>query len=72
MRTFSFEAADADGDHAQRVDVRGVAVGADAVSEGYVTHLNHRRHFLQVDLVHDAVVRRDHVDVFKGLFWSTR
>jgi hypothetical protein len=67
--TLGFQAADADGDHAQRIDVRGVAVGADAgVGEGHaVAHLDHRRHFLQVDLVHDAVARRDHVDVLERL-----
>ena len=64
-----FQATDADGDHAQRIDVRGVAVGADAgVGEGHaVTHLDHRRHFLQVDLVHDAVARRDHIHVLERL-----
>ena len=67
---FGFQATDADGDHAQRIDMRGVAVGADAgVGERHaVTHLDHRRHFLQVDLVHDAVARRDHVDVLERLF----
>ena len=63
------QAADADGDHAQRIDVRGVAVGADAgVRERHaVLHVDHRRHLLQVDLVHDAVARRDHVHVLEGL-----
>ena len=48
----------------------GVAVSADTgIRESYtVTRLNHRRHFLQVDLVHDAVTRRNHIDVFKGRF----
>ncbi len=66
---FRFQAADADGDHAQGVDVRGMAVGAHAgIGEGHaVARLDHRRHFLQVDLVHDAVARRDHVDVAEGL-----
>ncbi|MNX72282.1 hypothetical protein D3C86_1036320 [compost metagenome] len=66
---FGFQTTDTDGDHAQRIDVRGVAVGADAgIREGHaVTHLDHRRHFLQVDLVHDAVARRDHVDVLERL-----
>ncbi|MNF35247.1 hypothetical protein D3C84_161100 [compost metagenome] len=66
---FGFETTDTDGDHAQRIDVRGVAVGTDAgIREGHaVTHLDHRRHFLQVDLVHDAVARRDHVDVLERL-----
>jgi hypothetical protein len=30
-------------------------------------HLDHRRHLLQVDLVHDAVARRDHVHVLERL-----
>jgi hypothetical protein len=29
--------------------------------------VDHRRHLLQVDLVHDAVARRDHVHVLEGL-----
>ena len=62
-----FQAADADGDHAKRIDMRGVRVGADAgVGEGDATaRLDHRAHFLQVDLVHDAVAGRDHVDVLE-------
>ena len=32
-----------------------------------VLRLDHRRHPLQVDLVHDAVARRDHVDVLERL-----
>ncbi len=31
-----------------------------------ITHLNYRRHLLQVDLVHDAVARGNHVHVIKG------
>ena len=51
------EAADADGDHAERVDVRRVAVGADQrIREGdAVLRVDDRRHPLQVDLVHDPV-----------------
>ncbi|MCY1358002.1 hypothetical protein D9M69_445180 [compost metagenome] len=64
---FGFQAADADGDHAQRIHVRGVRVGADAgVGEGHaIARLDHRAHLLQVDLVHDAVAGRDHVDVLE-------
>ena len=29
--------------------------------------VNHRRHTLQINLVHDAVTRRDHIDVFKRM-----
>ncbi|MPN62254.1 hypothetical protein SDC9_210001 [bioreactor metagenome] len=32
------------------------------------TLLDHRRHFFQVDLVHDAVTRRNHIDIFKCCF----
>ncbi len=65
---FGFEAADADGDHAEAIDVRRVTVGADTgVREGHaVACLDHRRHLFQVDLVHDAVTGRDHVDVIEG------
>ncbi|CRZ92614.1 Uncharacterised protein [Vibrio cholerae] len=31
-------------------------------------HLYHRRHFFQIDLVHDAVTGGDHADVFKRGF----
>ena len=59
------EPADADRDHAERVDVRRVAVGADAGvgKRDAVLRVDDRRHLLQVDLVHDAVAGRDHVDV---------
>ena len=48
----------------------GVAIGADAgIWEGNaVTHLNHGRHFFQIDLVHDAVASRNHVHVLKRGF----
>ncbi len=64
-----FQAAHADRDHAQRVHVRGVAVGAHAgIGEGHpVAHLHDRRHFLQIDLMHDPVARRNHVDVLERL-----
>ena len=47
--------------------MRRVTVGAHAgIGEGHaVTHLNDRRHFLQIDLVHDAVAGRDHIDVLE-------
>ena len=63
------QSADADGDHAQRVDMRRVAVGADAgvgigdAAARVALHLHHRRHPLQVDLMHDPVPRRDHLDI---------
>ncbi|MDT4827398.1 hypothetical protein FQZ97_607430 [compost metagenome] len=64
-----FQAAHADGDHAQRVHVRGMAVGADQrVGEGHaVLRVDDGRHALQVDLVHDAVARRHDLDVAEGL-----
>ncbi len=65
---FGFQAAHADGDDAQRIHMRGVTVGADAgIGEGHtVAHLNDRRHFLQVDLVHDPVARGNDIDVLEG------
>ena len=62
-----FQATDTDGDHAQRIDVRSVRVGANAGvwERNAATCLDHRTHFLQVDLVHDAVAGRDHVDVLE-------
>ncbi len=61
------EPADADCDHAERVDVRRVAVGADQrVGESdAVLRVDDRRHPLQVDLVHDAVAGRNHFDVLE-------
>ena len=36
------------------------------IREGYaIASLHHRRHLLQVDLVHDAIARRDHVHVLE-------
>ena len=66
---FGFQAAHADGDHAQRVHVRSVAVGADQrVGVGHaVLRVDHRRHAFQVDLVHDAVAGLHDVDVAEGL-----
>ena len=62
-----FEAADTDRNHAQCVDMRGVAVGAHAsIWKGNaLLNLNHRRHFFQIDLMHDPVARRDHIDVLE-------
>ena len=67
---FRFQTAHTHGNNAQRIDVRGVRIGTDAgIREGHaVLHLNHRRHFLQVDLVHDAVTGRNHVDVIERGF----
>ena len=64
---FGFQTADADGDDAQCIHVRGVRVGADTgIREGNaIAGLNHRRHLLQVDLVHDAVTGRNHVHVLE-------
>ena len=52
-----------------RIHVRRVRIGADAgVREGHaVLHVDHRRHLLQVDLMHDPVARRDHVHVLERL-----
>ena len=67
---FRFQTAHADGDNAQCVNVWGVGVGAHAgIRERHAfTRLNHWRHFLQVDLVHDAVARRNYVHVFERGF----
>ncbi len=49
--------------------MRGVAVGAHAgIREGHaIAHLHDRRHLLQIDLMHDPVARRNHVDVLERL-----
>ena len=61
------QSADSDGDDAQRIDVRRVAVGADAgVREGHaVAHLDDRAHLLQIDLVHDAVAGGNDVHILE-------
>ncbi|MNM79463.1 hypothetical protein D3C81_913920 [compost metagenome] len=48
--------------------MRGVAVGADAGirERDTILHVDHRRHLLQIDLMHDAVARRNHIDVLEG------
>ena len=33
-----------------------------------ITVLNNRRHFFKVNLMHDAVTRRDHINIFKRRF----
>ena len=65
---FGLDAADAPAEHAEGVDHGGVAVGADqGVGEGEaVLGVDHRREFLKVDLVQDAVARHDHVHVVEG------
>ena len=47
--------------------MRGVAISTDTGiwERNAVTHLNHRRHFFQVDLVHDAVTSRNHIHILK-------
>ena len=65
---FRLQAAHAHSDDAQGVHVRRVAVRAhQRVRVGHPVHgVDHRRHLLQVDLVHDAVARGDHVHVVEG------
>ncbi len=62
---FGFQTTHTNRNNTQRIDVRGVGVGADTgIRIGYtIARLNHRRHFLQVDLVHDAVTCRNHIHV---------
>ena len=63
------KAADAHGNDAEGVHHGGVAVRPHAgVGEGHaVPGLHHGGHFLEVDLVHDAVPRGDDVDVIEGV-----
>ena len=70
---FGFDAADAPAQHADAVDHGGVRVGAeDGVREGVVHAVDFAFHHdarevLQVDLVHDAGVRRHDLEVVEGL-----
>ncbi|MCW0415190.1 hypothetical protein NB689_000944 [Xanthomonas sacchari] len=72
-RRFRLDAAHAPAEHADAVDHRGVAVGAehgvrvgDRLAVALAGH-HHPRQVLQVDLVHDAGVRRHHLEVVEGL-----
>ena len=62
-----FKTANTHRDHAERIHHRGVAVGAHTgIRESHtVGDLHNWRHLLQVDLVHDAITRRDHIDVLE-------
>ena len=48
--------------------MRGMAVCSDqGVRKGNaIAVMNYRRHPLQVDLVHDAIARWDHIHILKG------
>src|SRR5690606_34408484 len=70
--SFRFQTTHANGDNTQRINVRRMAVGThtgiregDRVTVLIRAVLNHRRHLLQVDLVHDAVTGRNHVHVLE-------
>ena len=65
---FCFQSTDTHRNHAQRIHVRGMAVCAHAsIGVGdAILYLNNRRHFFQIDLVHDTVACWNHIDVFKG------
>ena len=67
---FGFKSAHAYGDNTKGIHHGGVAVSTHTgVRESHaIAHLYHRRHFLQVDLVHDAIARRDHIHVIEGSF----
>ena len=60
-----FQSTHTNGDDAQRINHGRVAIGTHTgIRKGNaITHLHHRRHFLQVDLMHDAVARRNHINV---------
>ena len=62
-----FEPAHANRDHTKRVHMRGVTVRAHKrVRKGDpVQRMHHRRHSLQIDLVHDAVAGRNHIHIFE-------
>src|SRR3546814_4680075 len=63
----SSDLAYADGDDAQCVYMRRVAVGADqGVGKGHaIAGMNDGRHAFQIDLVHDAVAWWDHIDILE-------
>src|SRR5690606_160298 len=66
---FRFQPAHADRDHAKRIHVRRMAVGAHKrVGKGHaVDTMYNGGHPLQIDLVHDTVARWDHIDVAECL-----
>ena len=67
---FRFQTADADGDNAQGINMGRVTVGTHTgIGKGdTVTNLNDRRHFLQIDLVHDAVPGGYHIHITECRF----
>ncbi len=72
-RRFRFDAAHAPAEHADAVDHGGMAVGAEyrvRIGDCFAVALaghHHPRQVLQVDLVHDAGVRRHHLEVVECL-----
>ena len=68
-RSFGFDAADAPGEHADRIHHRGVRVGADR-GVGIIDSVllpDAARQVLEVNLVADAVARGHHADAGEGL-----
>ena len=67
---FGFQSTYADGDNAQSIDMRSMTVGTDTgIRIGdTITRLDHWRHLFQIDLVHDAVSGRDHIDILERRF----
>ncbi len=65
-----FQPTHTHGNDTQCIHMRRVAVGAHAgVGEGHaLVGVNHRRHLFQIDLMHDAVACRNHIDVVKRTF----
>jgi hypothetical protein len=68
-RGLGLDAADAPAEHAEAVDHRRVGVGPDQrvrIQDPVVVE-DHPREVLEVDLVHDAGVRRDDLELLEGL-----
>ena len=68
-RGFGFDAADAPAEHAEAVDHGGVRIGADervGIGARRAVHFaveDHAAEVLEIDLVHDAGVRRHHLEI---------
>jgi hypothetical protein len=67
--TLGLEASHADCNDAQGIDHGCVAVGAhEGIGEGHtVEALDDRRHPLEIDLMEDAIARRNDIDILEGL-----
>ena len=66
---FGFQTTHTNGDNTQGINMGRMRISPNTgIREGHsIMDLDYRGHLLQINLVHDAIPRRDHVDVEKGV-----